>query len=78
MILFLLLSHFFKAEALETEEAFKECEAAQRYANEKLSAWLEKPTEPRSTEEGRSFDYIEQLEPDYNPPFAFLTLEQRL
>ena len=71
MILFLLLSSFFKSEALETEEAFNECEAAQRFANKKLSAWLEKPPEPATSEERRSYDYCEQLKPDFNPPFGY-------
>ena len=68
MILFVLLSHFFKSEVLETTESFKSSKEAQKYCNEKLSAWLELPPEPASEAERDSDDYKQQLDPDYNPP----------
>jgi len=51
MILFILLQHFFASDDLETAEAFAESEAAQAFANEKLSAWLEDPPSDAEAEE---------------------------
>ena len=69
MILFILLAHFFRSEVLESEEAFKASEEAQKYANEKLSAWVEMPQEPSTEEEKLSYDYQEQLKPDFNTTY---------
>lgn len=69
MILFLVLKDFFKSNILESSESFKASDAAQKYANERLSAWLEPPATPKNEEEAESAEYKMQLKPEYNPAF---------
>ena len=61
MILFILLVEFFKSVDVETAAAFAGS-AAQKYANERLSCWLEAP--PLDTDDSVR---KKELRPDFNP-----------
>jgi len=63
MILFILLCDFFESADVESKDAFAASAKAQKYANEKLSCWLEKP--PADLDEPIR---AAEMHEDYNPP----------